>query len=168
MRKKIIIIGLGNPILGDDGVGCRVIHNFQQRFIPPQWALSEENSIDIDSLAVGGIGLMENLVGYDYAIIVDAIQTNTRPQGTVLLLSIGELQNISTSHTGSSHDMNFTTALKLGQEMGLHLPKDIFLVGIEAQSVYDFSDQLSKEIERAIPKAEKYIYEILNSLEKMQ
>jgi hydrogenase maturation protease len=167
MNKKIIIIGLGNPILGDDGIGYRVIEKFQQGFSPPLWKNSENNRIDIDYLSVGGIGLMENLVGYDFAIIVDAIQTNTQSQGSVVNFSINDLQNISTMHSGSTHDMNFTTAIKMGREMGLKLPEEIFIVGIEARSVYDFSDQLSKEVEQSIPTVEKKIYEILDLWEKL-
>jgi hydrogenase maturation protease len=166
MNKKIIIIGLGNPILGDDGVGCRVIEKFQQGFSPPQWTISENNRIDIDNLSVGGIGLMENLVGYDCAIIVDAIQTNSQSQGSVVSFSMNDLENIPTMHSGSSHDMNFTTAIKMGREMGLKLPKEIIILGIEARPVYDFSDRLSKEVEQAIPTAEKKIYEILDLWEK--
>ena len=70
---KIIVVGLGNPILGDDGVGWKVAEEFAN--IDP----FKSRSIDVDYLSVGGLTLMEHMVGYQHAILIDAIQTGKHP-----------------------------------------------------------------------------------------
>ncbi|MBI5713137.1 MAG: hydrogenase maturation protease [Chloroflexi bacterium] len=64
---KTVVIGLGNPILGDDGVGWRVVEAVQEQI--------NDSSVDVDCAAVGGITLMEHLIGYDRAILIDAVIT---------------------------------------------------------------------------------------------
>ncbi|MBI5828855.1 MAG: hypothetical protein HZB20_04795 [Chloroflexi bacterium] len=67
---KTLILGLGNPILGDDALGLRVAALVRQR-LPPG------SAIEVDEEYWGGLRLMERLVGYDKAILIDAICTGT-------------------------------------------------------------------------------------------
>lgn len=54
---KTIVVGLGNPILGDDGVGWRVAEDIQKQL--PQFLSQAESKIDVTRLSLGGLGLME-------------------------------------------------------------------------------------------------------------
>ncbi len=148
--SKTIIIGLGNPLLGDDSVGWRVAEQVRK--------LCE---VDLDCLSVGGLSLMERLVGYDRAILIDAITTGKQPTGSVSLYKLEELPDLSAGHTGSTHDTSLQNALKLGQSMGVQLPTEVVVVGIEAQSVYEFSEVLSPPVAAAIPKAVQMVMELL-------
>jgi hydrogenase maturation protease len=148
--SKIIIIGLGNPLLGDDGVGWRVAEQVR-----------ESCEVDVDCLSVGGLSLMERLVGYDRAILIDAITTGKQPTGSVSLYKLEELPDLSAGHTGSTHDTSLQNALKLGQSMGVQLPTEVVVVGIEAQSVYEFSEVLSPPVAAAIPQAVQMVMELL-------
>lgn len=155
--RKTIIIGLGNPILGDDGVGWRVAEEISN---------SKSNlpqSVDVDCLSVGGLALMEHMAGYDQAILIDALQTGSKTPGTVLLLSLDDLPDQFAGHLSSTHDVNLVTALNLGREMGLQIPNQIIIIGIEAKRVYDFSEEMSTDMKRAIPKAVELIHTILTS-----
>lgn len=165
-----LVIGLGNPILGDDGVGWHIAREVAQKFIksvaddkqkaykPGMIALE---GIEIDYLAVGGLSLMERLVGYERAIIIDAIQTGHRPVGDVVFTSLGEFSETVTAHLTSTHDTSLQQALKVGRSMGVHLPKEIIIVGIEAKSVYDFSEELSAPVAAALPKAINLVMELI-------
>ena len=62
---KTLVIGLGNPILGDDGVGWRVAERVQQQIRDP--------SIEVDFHAGGGLSLMERLGGHGGAVLIDGI-----------------------------------------------------------------------------------------------
>jgi len=148
--SKIIIIGLGNPLLGDDGVGWRVAEQVRE--------LCE---VDLDCLSVGGLSLMERLVGYDRAVLIDAITTGKQPTGSVSLYKLEDLPDLSAGHTGSAHDTSLQNALKLGQSMGVQLPTEVVIVGIEAQSVYEFSEVLSPPVAAAIPQAVQMVMELL-------
>jgi len=148
--SKTIIIGLGNPLLGDDSVGWRVAEQVRE--------LCE---VDLDCLSVGGLSLMERLVGYDRAVLIDAITTGKQPTGSVSLYKLEELPDLSAGHTGSAHDTSLQNALKLGQSMGVQLPTEVVVVGIEAQSVYEFSEVLSPPVAAAIPQAVQMVMELL-------
>jgi hydrogenase maturation protease len=149
---KTLIIGLGNPILGDDGVGWQIANEVERR----------SGRVEVDCLAVGGISLMERLVGYDRVILVDSISSGLAPQGTVLSFPLEELPDTATGHLTSAHDTSLQTALRVGRLLGAHLPDQVTVVAIESQGVYDFCDSLSPEVSAAVPGAVRKIFELLN------
>jgi hydrogenase maturation protease len=51
--------------------------------------------------------------------------------------------------------------MRLGRKMGVELPEDVSLIGIEASHVYDFSEELSAEVAAAVPKAACAVLELL-------
>jgi len=152
---KTIVIGLGNPILGDDGVGWKVAEEISRL------VLSKSDSIVVDCLSVGGLSLMEHLVGYNRAILVDTLQTGLHPPGTVIQMQLEDLPDQLAGHLVSAHDANLKTALQLGREMGVELPELITIVGIEAQRVYDFTEVLSPDVMAAVPHAVQLVSDIL-------
>jgi hydrogenase maturation protease len=144
LPNKTILLGLGNPILGDDAAGWRVVEALRD-FLPDEMAA--------DTLAGGGLSVMERLEGFDRAVIVDTIQTGQAPKGQVVVMPLEALPNPLTGHLSSAHETNLLTALQAGRALGIHLPQQITVVGIETQAVYDFGDKLSAEIEAAVPAA---------------
>jgi hydrogenase maturation protease len=155
----ILIIGLGNPILGDDGVGWRVaeaVKNKLETEIP-----DVASEVDVDFLSVGGLSLMERMVGYQKAILIDAIMTNQHPEGTVLYFPLAALPNRAFGHLCSSHDTTLQNALEIGRRMGASLPDLIEVVGVEAREVYDFSEDLSPEVAQAVPLAVDFILKLI-------
>lgn len=157
MQTKIILIGLGNPILGDDGVGWKVVEYIKQHSSLP---------IETDCLALGGISLMERLIGYDQAVLVDAIVTGKHTIGSVLSFELDEMPNYSAGHLTASHDTTLQIAIQMGRSMGFVLPKRITVVGVESQIVYDFSEELTPSIAAAVPGAAKKVLKILAAILK--
>jgi hydrogenase maturation protease len=163
--SSIIVVGLGNPILGDDGVGWRVVETLGGRLGVP---LGEEHSalnverLTLDCFSLGGLSLMERLIGYDRAIIVDALEVN-QPPGSVMKFPLEDLPDLSGQHTTSIHDTSLQTALKVGREMGARLPGRVMVIGIAARQVYDFSEELSPEIAAAVPDAVQSILDLITS-----
>ena len=155
MPNHTLLLGLGNPLLGDDGVGWKVVEKVKG-YAP--------DHTEFDFLSVGGLALMERLIGYDRAILVDSIQTGS-PVGTVVCLPLEDLPNPSAGHTTSAHDTSLQTALKLGASLGVKLPPTVFVIGIQAQKVYDFSEELTPPVAGAIPEAVQLILNILHSKE---
>ena len=157
-----IIIGLGNPILGDDGIGWKVVEEFikQKRYA--------ESTVTVDCMSVGGLTLMERMVGFRRAILIDALQTGNFTPGTVIKLRLEDVSEQRAGHIASAHDVNLMTAVQLGREMGAQLPDMIFVIGIEAHRVYDISEDLSPEIRSAIPHAVQYISELLNEIDSQE
>lgn len=155
---KTLVVGLGNPILGDDGIGWRVAEALGASLAP---ANGQSSSIEVECFALGGLSLMEQLVGYDRVIIIDSIQTRDGKPGQVYQLALDDLPDLSTGHTTAAHDTSLQTAMRLGRTMGVELPKDISLIGIEAAHVYDFSEELTPEVAAAVPEAVRAVWELL-------
>jgi len=143
---KTQFIGLGNPILTDDGVGVKVAYAIEEAL-----ADHPHPDIDITETSVGGLRLMEMMVGYDCAIIIDAILDERTPPGTIRRLTLADLKAISPlQHTASAHDVSLVTALQTGRRMGLSLPEKIIIYGIGVHNVMDFGDQPTPAVARAI------------------
>jgi hydrogenase maturation protease len=155
---KTIVIGLGNPILGDDGVGWKVAEKVSQLLAshPERQAYG----IDVEFLSLGGISLMEHLIGYQRAILIDAV-TSERAPGSVIVSNLDELPDTSAFHTTSAHDTSLQNALKLGKTMGAELPSEVLVVGIAATHIYDFGEELSPPVAGAVAKAAELVIDLL-------
>ena len=162
--NKTLIIGLGNPILGDDGVGWKVAEQVKQRIesdaryhmpMRPLWSkiVHRVPSAEVDCAALGGLSLMERLVGYQRVILVDSMETGQSPEGSVRVFPLEQLSNPSASHSTAVHDTSLMTALEMGRKMGMELPASVTVVAVEAKNVYDFSEELSPAVAAAVSVA---------------
>ena len=158
-KMKTIVVGLGNPILTDDGVGVKVAYEVQARL----GNLLPDN-LTITEASVGGLRLMELLEGYDRAIIIDAIQTkNNHPIGSIIIMNLDDLREISpTQHSASAHDTSLVTALDAGQEMGMKLPENITIFAVEVENILEFNEQPTPAVAKAIPEVTEMVLNILN------
>lgn len=152
--SRTLLIGLGNPILGDDGVGWRVVEA-----VAP---LIDDPAVDVVYLSLGGLSLMEQLIGYDQVIIVDSIQTQGGAVGDVYQFELDALPNPSTGHSTAVHDTSLQTALEIGRKLIATLPSDIQIVAIETTQVFEFSGELSAEVTAAIPLAVAEVMELMD------
>ena len=152
---KTIIIGLGNPILGDDGVGWRVVEELQSKIE------NRKSEIEFDCVALGGLSLMERMVGFQRAILVDSMETGQSPEGSVSVFPLEALTNPSASHSTAAHDTSLLTALEVGRKMKMQVPNSVMVVAIEAKNVYDFSEELSPAVAEAVPLAVQSVIQLL-------
>jgi hydrogenase maturation protease len=151
---KTLVVGLGNPILGDDGIGWQIAQELQK-------AQGIPSSVTIECLALGGISLMEALIGYDRAILIDAIITRQAPIGSVHCYKLENLPNLTSGHMTSAHDTSLVNALTMGRSLGAQLPEDISVVTIESQKIFEFSEEMTSEVSAAVPQALRIIQNLL-------
>jgi hydrogenase maturation protease len=152
---KTLVLGMGNTILCDDGIGIYVVRRVAERF--------QRDDVDFDEASVGGLRILDVVGGYDRVIMVDAIQTRDGKPGEIHRLSPQDLK--LSLHAGSSHDLSLPGALALGRGMGLRLPddEDFAILAIEAEDVLTFAEQCTPAVQEAIPRA---IDAVLTELEK--
>jgi hydrogenase maturation protease len=144
-----LVVGLGNPLLADDGVGWRVAELVRERLAGDP-ALVD---VEVDQLAVGGLSLMERLVGYRRAILVDAMLTGEHAAGTVRRFSLADLPGREATHLDSAHDASLAIALAAGRSLGADLPAEIAIVAVEAVRVDVFGEEMTPAVAAAIPDA---------------
>uniref|UniRef100_UPI0040569A1E hydrogenase maturation protease n=1 Tax=Candidatus Electrothrix sp. TaxID=2170559 RepID=UPI0040569A1E len=101
--------------------------------------------------------------GYDRVILIDALNTGKHPQGEVVCFTLDDMEDLTHGHTASAHDVSLKQALTLGRSMGESLPDDtqVYIVAVEAAHVYDFKEELTPEIEAAVPLAVRKVLELL-------
>lgn len=138
---RTLVLGLGNPLLSDDGVGLRVASELKGKFDDQEVTVIEANT--------SGLNLIDLLVDYDRAIIIDAIQTAGGKAGQIYRLDPYSFN--TTNHAASSHDVNLVTALRLGCRLGLTMPQQIVIFAIEAADLSTFSEECTPQVKRAIP-----------------
>lgn len=142
---RTVIIGLGNPILTDDGVGIHVV-----RAVAAQ---CQRDDVTFAEASVGGLRLLDVIAGYERVIMVDAIQTRDGKAGNLYRLHPSDLE--ASLHSGSMHDLSLPGALALGRGMGMVLPDDeaIVIIAIEAEDVLIFGEVCTPAVATAIPRA---------------
>jgi len=151
---KTIILGVGNLILGDDGVGIHVVNEVKKKIKDPD--------ITIDEAITGGMNLLDLLVGYDKAIIIDAVKSETAESGEVKRIPIS---GFNTMHSCNPHDVSLIEAIKMAKKLGeTRIPSKIIIIGIMMKQIpCEFGEKLSKKIAAAVPKAvEMTLNEIKN------
>ncbi len=140
---KTLVLGLGNPILSDDGVGIRVAREVGNKVKDPQVAVSETSAL--------GLSILDSIVGYDKVIIIDAIQTEEGQAGHIYRMRTEDFA--LTQHLSSPHQTNLATALELGKMLNLGMPQQITVFAVEAKDITTFSEKCTPEVEQAIPEA---------------
>jgi hydrogenase maturation protease len=149
-----LVVGLGNPILGDDGVGWRVIDELD--------GLGCDEA-SLQQACVGGVSLMELLVGYRRAIIVDAIIDPEDSPGSVWRKPLSAVETRVASHLDSTHDAPLPAAIEAGRALGADLPSDIEVVGIVIERGDVFGEQLSDDVAAAVPVAAAEVVRALST-----
>lgn len=152
----LLVLGLGNPILGDDGVGWRIVEEVAASINDPL--------VETDRLAVGGLSLMERLIGCRNAILVDAICTSSAPPGSLHRLTADDLPPAFESYTRSIHDTGLPEALAVGRSLNADLPHRIEIVAVEILPGIEFSESLTPPAAAAVPLARDLVLEMIQAL----
>ncbi len=141
---KIIVLGIGNAILGDDGVGVHIANEVKKHIQNP--------NIVVDEAITGGMNLLDLIIGYDKAILIDAVKSNAGINGEVRRIPIGDF---NTMHSCNPHDVSLIEAIEMAKRMGENrIPKEIIVVGVMLKQIpCEFGEKLSNEIAAAVPKA---------------
>ena len=144
-RAETLVLGLGNPILTDDGIGIHIVRKVAARCRRDDLVFSEAS--------LGGLCLLDLMAGYDHAVLVDAIQTQDGRPGDIYRLHASDLQR--SVHSGSSHDLSLSGALALGRALGMRLPSDeaIVLIAVEVEDILTFGETCTPAVISAIPCA---------------
>jgi len=137
-----LVLGLGNTLLGDEGIGVHVVQTLEQKCVD----LSDVTFLDGGTLSFTLAGYIEDC---DHLIIIDAAQLHSIP-GTISVYEGDDMDRFITKNRNKSvHEVNVTDILALSHLTG-HLPERRALIGIQPQFI-DWSDSLSDPVANAIP-----------------
>ena len=137
---KTIVLGLGNTILRDDGVGVYVARAIRERL---------RGTADVREAELAGLDLLEMLKGYERAYIVDAIQLDGERPGVVFRMRPDDIR--ITPRLASFHDIDLVTALALGRRLEFPMPEEVVIFGVQAEDTLTLGEECTEAVSRIIP-----------------
>lgn len=149
---KVLVLGIGNPLRSDDGIGIHVIEALREEDLGEGVHIKE---------GLSGLDILGAIAGYERIIIIDAIKSGGET-GTIYKLSVGDLHARQTLHTFSTHDVDIPTMLKLGKDLYPEkMPEDIVIIAVEAEDIETFSETCTPKVEKAIQEVIHLIKELI-------
>lgn len=138
---KTLIVGVGNPVLSDDGVGIYAARMLLARGLP---------GVSIEELPASGLELLDMVLDHDRVVIVDAIQTEGGSPGDHYIMAEEDFKR--SVHGTSPHGFNIATALAMGRQVvPERMPKEIVFVAIEAEDIENFREGLTPKVAASLP-----------------
>jgi hydrogenase maturation protease len=148
--RQVLILGLGNPLMGDDGIGVRIVEEVKGLGLPDEVTVIEGGTAGLDL-----IPLME---GYQRVIVVDAADLG-HPPGAVVRFTPSEVQLHTADAPLSPHQIGLGEVLALAEALRL-APAELVIIGVQPSRI-EAGLGLSPEVERAIPKIVEIILDEL-------
>ena len=148
---KIVVIGVGQTMRGDDGVGVTAVQSWQAQY---SYTASHPD-VRVEIAELPGLELLELLSGAESALIVDAVQSG-RPTGEIQILDEQAISAFEPG-TGSAHGWGVAETIQLGHKLHrANYPRNIKILGIAAQQ-FEIGSSLSSEIIESLPNIVKEI-----------
>ncbi len=150
-NEKILVMGVGNLILNDEGIGIHIVKTLSGMALPPE--------VDLLDGGTGGLSLLETLQQYQQLILVDAA-LDSNPAGTIRRLCPRYSRDYPSLL--SAHEVGLKEMIDAMLLLG-HNPH-IELLVVSVRNCNKVGMQLSPEVRRAIPQVLQLILEIINNL----
>jgi hydrogenase maturation protease len=135
---KLLVLGLGNELLADDGVGLLIIRELTKEY---------KGQAELVECTVSGLALLEYFVGFDKAIVVDAIHTGKQPAGTIYELVPADLGEV---YAPSPHYTGLPEMIALAKQLELQFPADIKIFAMEIADPYTIGGPLTVSVRGAM------------------
>lgn len=150
-NKSIIVIGMGNPLLGDDAVGLLIVDELKKT-VSKTFA-----DVDFKKNYSGGMDLLDDLLDKEKAVIVDCVKTGNKPSGYCHEFSIEHIDDITQPRIVDSHSLDLLTVLETGERCGFSIPKEIVIYGVEGTDFTEFCEEPTTAVREGMKEAIKKI-----------
>jgi len=150
-KKDVVVIGLGNVLLSDEGIGVHIVRRLSSR----QDKFPYVDFIDADT---GGMNVLHLIANRKRAVIIDCAKMGAKP-GTLMRFTPDEVQSVKKLSQYSLHEQDILQVINLSKQLG-ECPKEIIIFGIEPEST-EPGQNLSKTL---ADKIDTYADEIRKEL----
>ncbi|MEM3397688.1 MAG: hydrogenase maturation protease [Nitrososphaerota archaeon] len=150
MNSKPLILFIGNYLFRDDKVSLLVGEKLKP--------VLENEGFEVEIMDKSGLPLIDYIEGRELAIIVDSVVTSKHPVGEVVEVDIDEVGKQS---VWSPHYMNLSETLKVMKELGIPMPREIQIIGIEVSDVYTISEEVSEQLKEKLEEITRKVYDLV-------
>ncbi len=149
-KKPILILGVGNILLQDEGVGVRVAQEMMKRDLPP--------GVEVIDGGTAGFDLVSTVDGREKIVVIDAVMSEKDPPGTIYRMFPENLQPTFMGKT-SIHQFEFLDVLGMTYLTG-RLP-EVVIFGVVPREFAKFGLELTPEIGALVPRLVELVMEEL-------
>jgi len=140
-EKEIVVVGVGNILASDDGIGIRAVELLERSELP--------SYVKVLDLGTNFLDITSHIDNVEKLIIIDAISVGNEP-GRLYRFQYDELETIR-ANMRSAHQISILNVLKLLRELYPKMSEcEVVLIGVEPKSI-DMGFELSQEVERVLP-----------------
>jgi len=150
---KVLVLGVGNLLLKDDGVGVHVINALRETQFPDNVQL-----IDAGVVSHQLISLFHET---DYLILVDAVSANDVP-GSLYRFTPDDIDFLQSGYKMSLHEMTLVDILQMAEMTGAK--PEAVIIGIQPKDVSSWSLELSDEVQAVVPRVKALVIEELKRI----
>ncbi|MDD5590864.1 MAG: hydrogenase maturation protease [Dehalococcoidales bacterium] len=151
---KTLVLGIGNSILGDDGVGVRVAQELAGKI--------KNDNIDVRDVGIDGLNLLELILGYDKLIVIDAVLTEREKVGEVYRFKPEKVYDPSRSAI-SPHHFNLATTIEIGKKLFPgRMPKEVIAFAVGTEEATMVTEEMTGRVKNALPIVVNLVLEELN------
>ena len=155
---RTVVLGLGNPVLSDDGVGLAVAAEIKRLL-----AEAPVRGVDVLASTRAGFELIDILRGYACAIIVDCIVLPDPQPGRVCRLTLDEVSGCA--RLVNAHEMSVGTTFRLAEQMGIPMPAEVGIIAVEAGDTSTIAEGLTPAVQATVGPLAREIYDRLKQSE---
>jgi len=146
---KILVLGLGNELLSDDGVGILTARRLRVEL---------GGQADVVESSLSGISLIELFAGHQKAVVIDAVRTGRHPVGSLLEFTPDDLGHVLAP---SPHYSGLPEILALARQLEVEFPEEIKIYAVETADVTTIGGSLSEPVAAAIgPLTERVVTQV--------
>ena len=161
--KKTLVLGLGNDLYGDDGIGIHIIELINRHTEIKQKLSVLCDPVEFIPCSQTGLSLLDVIIGYDSLIIIDTIKKQNPTTGKIHTMEGSELRFIPGP---SPHYVSIPQSIEIGKKLGLKVPKNIKIIAIEAKNMYNLGEKLTEEMKEKVPVVIKKLKSLLRDISK--
>ncbi len=143
---KTLVLGLGNELYGDDGVGIHAIRWLKEKLRKEDEKIFE--NVDLEECSLSGLALLDVIVGYERLILIDTVKKERPVSGKIHLLEEKDLRAVPGP---SPHYVSVPQAIEMGRSLGLPVPSRIQVIAVEAKNMSVLGETLSAEMKKCLP-----------------
>lgn len=145
---KTLVLGIGNDILGDDGVGIHIVREVAKHI--------SSGDVIVEETGAAGLSLLERIKGYERLIIADAILTDNTEVGKIHRLTLKDLAKTNDSIT--PHEAALRTTLEIGNSLFPgEMPRDVVVFAVQTHDVDHVTGKMSRPVKAAVPEVVRMI-----------
>jgi hydrogenase maturation protease len=147
-QYPVLVLGLGNDLLTDDGIGLEVVRHVRDCLRPGE-------PIAIEETVEMGVALLDFMAGYPAVVLVDAVQTGRMPAGFVHELAAEQLSLLPGV---SPHFLGVGEVLALGRVLGYDMPERVEIFAIEVADPFTLGTRMTEALEAVVePVAQRVL-----------